>query len=158
MVGIVKLLIVGDAGVGKTAFVKRLTQNFFEKNYIETIGVDAGKRVGRFEISDFAGQEKFQRINAGDYAGANFVIVMCDFTSKHSLKSVSGWISKINDTCGPIPIVLCANKSDSAHKVFTEQQLVKSFRRLRGTHQNLIGVFPISVKANDGLLDVLASF
>lgn len=158
MVGSAKLLIVGDAGVGKTTFVKRLTQNHFDVRYVETVGVEAGSRFGRFDISDFSGKEKYQRINAENYAGADFAIVMCDFTSRHSLKSVGGWISKINDTCGPIPLILCANKADSAYKNFNEQDLETSFRLLSAKHRNLIGAFPISVKANEGLLDALASF
>lgn len=157
MVGNAKLLIVGDAGVGKTAFVKQLTENVFEQRYIATLGVDSTKRFGRFSISDFSGQEKFSD-RAREYAGAQYAIVMCDFTSRTTLKSLSGWISSIKNNCGDIPIVLCANKSDSQFKQFSNETLADSFRVLSSKHENLVGFFPISVKTNEGLVEVLDSF
>ncbi len=66
-----KILVIGELGTGKTAFIKRYVHDFFSENYRATIGVDfalkviehgdgeeEGSRI-RLQLWDIAGQERF---------------------------------------------------------------------------------------------------
>ena len=61
-----KILLVGNAGVGKSSITKRFTQDIFYEHHISTIGVDFtvktfqidGKTI-KLQIWDTAGQERF---------------------------------------------------------------------------------------------------
>ncbi len=59
----VKLIIIGDCGVGKTNVLMRYCENTFKLNYVSTIGVDFKIKTGqsedtriKFQILDTAGQ------------------------------------------------------------------------------------------------------
>ena len=151
-----KLLIVGDAGVGKTTFIKKLIEGEFEPIYTPTIGVDSGIIFESFVISDFSGQTKSEMVS-DEYRGGNYAIVMCDFTSRKTLENVSFWISRIKDMCGGIPIILCANKYDLPFHQFTYEDVVTSYNILSEEHSNLIGYVVFSVKFS-GLYNLLSYF
>ena len=80
-----KLVMVGDAGVGKSSFLLRFADDVFEDGYISTIGVDFKiKSVAmrgeplRLMIWDTAGPERFRQITTAFYRGAHGVFVMFD--------------------------------------------------------------------------------
>ena len=159
MIGIANLLIVGDMGVGKTAFVNSgLFKREFEPVYTPTVDVNSGIKFGRFVIADFSGQENISEMSKSEYAGGNCAIVMCDFTSRKTLENASFWISRINDMCRPIPIVLCANKSDVISKDFTSEDLKSHYNVLCSKHPNLSGCFETSVLDKKGVFDVIYDF
>lgn len=73
----VKLLIVGDSGVGKTSLLMRYCEDQFHTDYLSTIGVDF--KVKKIKVSeanvtlniwDTAGQERFRNITKTFYKGA----------------------------------------------------------------------------------------
>lgn len=114
-----KLLVVGEGGVGKTAFIKRHLTGEFAKSYVATMGVEVNPLPFRtslgqvvFNIWDCAGQEKFSGLGTGYYKGANAAIIMFDVTSRISYKSVPHWYNSVRAVCPDIPIVLCGNKVD----------------------------------------------
>jgi GTP-binding nuclear protein Ran len=64
-----KLVLVGDGGVGKTTFVKRHLTGEFEKKYVATVGAEVRSlpfttNLGRiiFNVWDTAGQEKYSKL------------------------------------------------------------------------------------------------
>lgn len=90
-----KLILVGDGGVGKTTFVKRHRTGEFEKKYEATVGVvvhplpfytSVGPVI--FNCWDTAGQEKFGGLRDGYYIGGDSAIIMFDVTSRVTYKSV----------------------------------------------------------------------
>ena len=96
---IAKVIIIGDAGVGKTSLVMRYTHHIFETDYKATIGVDF--EVEKFEIMgvpftlqmwDTAGSERFQCIASSYYRGANAVMICFDYSKFQSLQSVRKWL------------------------------------------------------------------
>ena len=72
-----KLVLIGDAGVGKSNIMSRFTQNTFSQNTEPTIGVEFssknidvdGKRV-KLHIWDTAGQERYRAMSNSYYKGA----------------------------------------------------------------------------------------
>eukprot|EP00466_Bigelowiella_natans_P019187 jgi/Bigna1/52074/estExt_Genewise1Plus.C_50108 len=98
-----KLVIIGDAGVGKSSLLLRFTEDNFSTNYISTIGVDfrfrtlnIKQKIVKLQIWDTAGQERFRTITSAYYRGADGVILVYDFTSDESLKHFEDWLEQVN--------------------------------------------------------------
>lgn len=119
----IRLLMIGDSGVGKTAMLVRYTDDLFDSTYITTIGIDFKiKNVDldgfryKLQIWDTAGQERFRTITRNYFRGAMGIIIMYDVTRRESFNAVTRWISDIeahSDDSSPVPsIVLVANKID----------------------------------------------
>nr|XP_026694101.1 GTP-binding nuclear protein Ran-like [Ciona intestinalis] len=116
---VVKLVLVGDGGVGKTTFVKRHLTGEFEKKYVATLGVEVHPIVFqtqrgriRFNVWDTAGQEKFGGLRDGYYIQGQCAIIMFDVTSRVTYKNVPNWHKDLVRVCEDIPIVLVGNKVD----------------------------------------------
>lgn len=93
-----KVLIIGNAGVGKTATIFRYCDNNFVSGYVSTVGIDFKvKTVSRQEkkvklqIWDTAGQERFRSITHAYYRGAMGFLLMFDLTNEDSFTSVREW-------------------------------------------------------------------
>ena len=144
-----KLVLVGDGGVGKTTFVKRHLTGEFEKKYIATIGVEVHPMVFttnrgkvRFNVWDTAGQEKLGGLRDGYYIDAHCAILMFDVTSRITYKNIPVWYKDIVRICGEnIPIVLVGNKVDDKNRKVKAKQIL--FARKHG-----IQYFDISAKSN----------
>ncbi|KAE8613064.1 hypothetical protein XENTR_v10007550 [Xenopus tropicalis] len=115
-----KLILIGDAGVGKTCVVQRFRSGVFAERQGSTIGVDftmktleiQGKRV-KLQIWDTAGQERFRTITQSYYRSANGAIIAYDITKRKSFASVPRWIEDVKKYAGSnIVQLLIGNKSD----------------------------------------------
>jgi GTP-binding nuclear protein Ran len=106
---------VGDGGVGKTTFCRKLMGEGFATKYIATLGVEVcpiatqGPHV--FNVWDCAGVEKFGGLRDGYYIKGECAIVMYDCTNP-DMTNVVAWENSIRNVCGNIPILRVGNKSD----------------------------------------------
>ncbi|KAF5444642.1 hypothetical protein F2P56_033761 [Juglans regia] len=98
-----KLLLIGDSGVGKSAFLLSFTSNTFE-DLSPTIGVDfkvkhitiGGKKL-KLVIWDTAGQERFRTLTSSYYRGAQGIIMMYDVTRRETFTNLSDiWAKEID--------------------------------------------------------------
>ncbi|MCQ2821195.1 MAG: GTP-binding protein [archaeon] len=117
---IVKILLVGDSGVGKTNIVTKYIKDEFNENSKATVGVEFcfkkmtidGKKVNA-QIWDTAGQEKFRSITASYYKGAKACFVVFDITKKSTFDNVDNWISNVLSQADKgVLILLIGNKTD----------------------------------------------
>eukprot|EP00343_Euplotes_focardii_P006880 CAMPEP_0205821102 /NCGR_PEP_ID=MMETSP0206-20130828/5169_1 /ASSEMBLY_ACC=CAM_ASM_000279 /TAXON_ID=36767 /ORGANISM="Euplotes focardii, Strain TN1" /LENGTH=217 /DNA_ID=CAMNT_0053116329 /DNA_START=25 /DNA_END=678 /DNA_ORIENTATION=+ len=143
-----KLILVGDGGTGKTAFVKRHRTGEFEKKYVPTMGVEVhplpfftslGPVI--FACWDTAGQEKFGGLRDGYYIGGQAAIIMFDVTARVTYASVPHWHKDITRVCEGIPIVLCGNKVDSKDRKVKPKEIY--FHRKKN-----LQYYDISAKSN----------
>lgn len=150
-----KLLVIGDAGVGKSAILLRFADNTFSDSYINTIGVDFkiqnvevnGERV-KLQIWDTAGQERFRTITSTYYRGTNGIIVVYDVTSAQSFQNVKKWLLEISDNdCNSVPKVLVGNKTDLRREVPREE--AEKFAKSKK-----IKYFESSAKLDQGIWDI----
>ena len=121
-----KIVLIGDAGVGKSAFLKRHRTGEFEKKYIATMGIDLipltfNTNYGQIILKmwDCAGQEKFGGLRDGDYQGAQGAIVMFDLGSRVTCRNVIPWIHNVRSVVPYIPVIICGNKCDLREKKIT---------------------------------------
>lgn len=114
----IKLLLLGDGGVGKSALVHYMTKKEFLKNYApndrvvtRTITVDD---IGVFECFDTCGQNKFDsNMNVSCIEDPDAILIMYECSGRLSHQSVDEWINKVQDRYGKdIPITISANKTD----------------------------------------------
>ena len=91
----VKIVIVGDSGVGKTNILFRFCDNEVKTTYVSTIGVDfknkiipVGDAKIKLQIWDTAGQERFKNINQTYFKGAMAVILTYSIIDEQSFLNV----------------------------------------------------------------------
>ena len=91
----VKIVIIGDSGVGKTNILLRFCDNQFKTNYTSTIGVDFKIKIIpvedckiKLQIWDTAGQERFKNVNQTYYKGAIAVLLVYSIDDEKSFSNV----------------------------------------------------------------------
>lgn len=119
---VIKVLLVGDSGVGKSSILQRFVKGTFQDQQPTTIGVDFStiemelynKRV-KLMIWDTAGQEKFRALTSTFYRGAKGVILVYDVTRASTLNSLSDyWLQELDmyaSSAEPVRMII-ANKVD----------------------------------------------
>ena len=104
------VIIVGDQGVGKSAFVRRLTTNTFTDSYIMTMTKDMYTiefRGRTIALHDHGGSPRYQTLRQLHYKHADGALVFCD----HEL-NIDTWIEAVKKENPDIPIVIVMNKAD----------------------------------------------
>jgi Ras-related protein Rab-8A len=127
---LVKLLILGESGVGKSCLVLRFAENQFSEAFLSTIGIDFKLRVldicGQtvtLQIWDIAGQEQSPPITKPYYHGAHGIMLVFDVTDVRSFNQTKQWFQSIHDNVsGDVVIVLMGNKSDKPGRTVTFEQ------------------------------------
>ena len=84
----VKLVIIGDSGVGKTSLIQMFEHAKFNQSFKPTIGADFSNkemivedRQVTLQIWDTAGQERFQSLGSAFYRGADCCVIVYDVTN-----------------------------------------------------------------------------
>ena len=119
---IIKCLLLGNQGSGKTSFIKSLLGEIIT-NLLSTIGLEKtpfnfsveGKDC-TFIIQDTAGQERYGSLAKSYYRNADAFLLFFDVTNKESFDTVQRWIQSIVESKGNIndqyELFLVANKID----------------------------------------------
>lgn len=116
----IKLLMIGDSGVGKTCLLLRYANDSFSPTFITTIGIDfkiknvdiEGTRI-KLQIWDTAGQERFRTITTSYFRGAQGILLVYDVTDRRSFESIRNWISQIQQHADVhVNKILVGNKCD----------------------------------------------
>ncbi|CAD8089447.1 unnamed protein product [Paramecium sonneborni] len=131
----IKVVLLGDSGVGKSSLLYRFVENdFFEKGQptlgaafqSKTILID-GKAL-KFQIWDTAGQEKYKAILPLYYRDAKVALLVYDVNDQQSFEGVKEWFKQLQEQ-GPLDQIraIIGNKCDLEQKV--EDDLGKELGR-----------------------------
>jgi Ras-related protein Rab-8A len=121
---LIKLLLIGDSGVGKSCLLLRFSDDSFTPSFITTIGIDFkirtidldGKRI-KLQIWDTAGQERFRTITTAYYRGAMGILLVYDVTDEKSFGNIRNWIRNIEQhATESVNKILIGNKCDMLDK------------------------------------------
>jgi len=114
-----KILILGDGGVGKTTLLHRYVKGEFIDTTTMTIGVEfltkeieVASKVCQLILWDITGQERFRHMIDHYLKGASGALILYDITSLKSFINIEKWIHLIKKFYERIPIVLIAAKCD----------------------------------------------
>ncbi|KAK3610583.1 hypothetical protein CHS0354_009023 [Potamilus streckersoni] len=151
-----KIVLIGDADVGKTCVVQRFKSGTYVEKHASTIGVDFTMKTLQIDgklvkIWDTAGQERFRTITQSYYRSANGVVMAYDITKKSSFDNVGQWLDDVKRYAGPnIVQVLIGNKrdlEDMREVPFTE---AKSYAQ----HHGMVDVLETSARENINIDEV----
>ncbi|KAK3795303.1 hypothetical protein RRG08_004458 [Elysia crispata] len=128
---LIKLLALGDSGVGKTSLLYQYTDNVFNGKFISTVGIDfrekrvvhktpgvdgSGGRSHRVHLQlwDTAGQERFRSLTTAFFRDAMGFLLLFDLTNEDSFISTRDWLTQLQTHayCENPDVVLCGNKTD----------------------------------------------
>jgi small GTP-binding protein len=125
-----KICLLGDGAVGKTALRERYLGKQFSSGYVMTIGADfavkktqiateEGKKNVKFQIWDLAGQPRFNSVRELYYKGSHGGLLVFDITRRDSFTNLTSWIEELyrNSGRGIMPITLLGNKVDLRNEV-----------------------------------------
>lgn len=123
---LIKVIILGDSGVGKTGLMNQYVNKKFSKQYKATIGADfltkeimIDDKIVTLQIWDTAGQERFQRLGVAFYRGADACVLTYDITDPKSFESMASWMDEFLVQAAPrnqqeFPFTVIGNKVDLA--------------------------------------------
>ncbi len=151
-----KIIMIGDSGIGKPAFLLRFTDDSFTANHLTTIGVDFKIKIINFEdktiklqIWDTAGSERFRTITKTYYKGAHGIILMYDVTNRNSFENIRNWMKQIDaNVTKSVKKVLVGHKCDEPGRVVTEEEGKKMAEEYN------IGFFESSARTNTNVSEV----
>merc|ERR1711865_1269215 len=121
---LIKLLLIGDSGVGKSCLLCRYSEDIFNNKFITTIGIDFkirtieldGKKI-KLQIWDTAGQERFRTITQAYYRGAMGILLVYDVTDDKSFNNIRTWMRNIEQHANEQVVkILLGNKCDMPDK------------------------------------------
>jgi small GTP-binding protein len=120
-----KVLLVGEANVGKSSLIRRLLLDEFDEDYRATVGVDLSAAVVNIDdatpviltLVDLGGQKDFTDLRTYYYRDAHYSVLVYDISNRDTFDSLQDWnkglrvaLDKKEDP--PLPGVLVGNKSD----------------------------------------------
>lgn len=152
--GRMKVVVVGDVGVGKTSLLQQYKNKRFNQNYTTTINIDFFEKdikvkdsELRLQIWDFTGQEEQKETLKSYYRDAEVFYVVYDVTNEQSFLNVKEWVRSIRDKMENPYIIVIANKTDllAGQKVSLAQvkALVEKL--------NLQGFYSVSAKTAENI-------
>ena len=164
-----KVVLIGDGAVGKTAIRERYLGKGFSGRYLATIGADFtskedtfGAKNVKFQIWDLAGQPSFSIVRKIYYTGAKAAFVVCDVSEHESVMNINSWINELwkNNGRGPIPFLILGNKIDLRAEgidCITDQELETIAKRLttltwRNFHFS-VSYLPTSAKTGENITE-----
>ncbi|MBN1801624.1 MAG: GTP-binding protein [Candidatus Lokiarchaeota archaeon] len=129
-----KLVVCGDAGVGKSSLILRYTTNAFSRSYLPTLGVNISEK--RFETSDYnvqfsiwdiAGQDRFFLMRRQFYQGADSAILVFDLSRASTFMSLPTSYNDIKTNLGgseSITGFVVGNKNDLKERIVSREEAI----------------------------------
>ena len=151
-----KVVLLGDAAVGKTSLIRKFVMDSFDDKYITTIGTKIMKKEvplhdAGFEVTlmiwDILGQKDYRRLQAASFVGAQGAIIVLDRTRKDTLDSINEyWMPSLAKFSPSIPLIIAGNKSDLVDELVVSPEMIGGLSdSVRGTS------FATSAKTGQGV-------
>ena len=154
-----KIVLIGESGVGKTSIISQFIDHVFQDDQQSTIGgtfstktVECNNgKVLKFEIWDTAGQERYRSVTKMFYKDAAAVILVYDISSKYSFEQLQKyWVPQVSENSPKNSILaMMANKSDLIEKEQVDEGEARAYAK------EIKALFALtSAKNNFGVCDL----
>ncbi|CAD8120840.1 unnamed protein product [Paramecium sonneborni] len=156
----VKVVLLGDSGVGKSSIVLRFCSDIFKVTHESTLGAAFMARTievnginFKFQIWDTAGQEKYKSLTPLYYREAQVALIVYDITHKDSFDVLKSWVNELK-AHGPKKIlqVLVGNKNDLIEDEKVSYDEANNYAQQIGASLKLT-----SCKENKGIQELFVS-
>jgi small GTP-binding protein len=119
-----RVVLLGEAAVGKTSLVRRYTENVFDEEYKQTIGTtfatkdidvtdnDGNVRKVRLNVWDMGGQSTYRELRRQFMKGASGAVIVYDVTRPETFMAMNNWFESFKEVCPVSPVIISANKVD----------------------------------------------
>ncbi len=137
-----KMIVIGDAGVGKSCLTAKAVKGVFEDTYSATVGfefltfnVKIGDKVIKLQIWDTCGQEIYRSLISSFYRNASLAMMVYSIDSKESFNHIETWLKEVKLQSNPdIKIFLIGNKADLEQQREVKTSEAKVFKEENGIH------------------------
>ena len=155
----IKIVLIGESGVGKTSIICQFIDQVFADDRQSTIGGTFSTKIVkwgegkelRLEIWDTAGQERYRSVTNMFYKDATAAILVYDITSKYTYEELKKyWVKQVKET-SPKNIILAiiANKADLIENEEVDEEEAREFAQKNNA------LFAVtSAKNNSGINDL----
>ena len=119
-----RVVLLGEAAVGKTSLLRRFTENIFDEEYKATIGTsfatkdvtitdDNGDKTNvRLITWDMGGQATYKELRRQFMKGAAAAIIVYDVTRPETFMAMNNWFESFRESVPDAIAVIAANKID----------------------------------------------
>ena len=134
----VKVVLIGESGVGKTSIISQFTKGIFNPDLMSTNGATfstkkkefkESNKILSFEIWDTAGQEKYRSLAKMFFKDAAVALIVYDVTSKKSFEEIKAyWMDLVKEN-GPKKVIMyiVGNKIDLSEKEVVNEDEARAF-------------------------------
>ena len=137
-----KMIVIGDAGVGKSCLTTKAAKGIYEEIYSPTIGfeflvfnVKLNDKVIKLQIWDTCGQELYRSLISSFYRNASLAMMVYAIDNKESFNHIESWLKEVKLQSNPdIKIFLIGNKSDLDEKRKVSLEAAKTFKEENAIH------------------------
>lgn len=137
-----KIVLIGDSSVGKSALVYRFVHNRALTDSKATVGIAFVKQnimdpetneEYTLQIWDTAGQEKFQSVTTHHYRAADGALLVYDVSSQTSFRNLDKWLSELRENTDPTVVVaVVGTKVDLEAERVVSSQAGQAYARQNG--------------------------
>ena len=116
----IKMILLGEAGCGKTSIISRYTLDKFDSNYFTTYSSTFLTKIFEYKgkkyninIWDTVGQEKFRSLTKIFIKGTKICLFVYDITNKHSFEELNFWLEQAKQIADKdVVFGMAGNKND----------------------------------------------
>ena len=131
-----KMIVIGDAGVGKSCLTNRAAKDKFISNYSPTIGFEflsfstnIDNRIVKLQIWDTCGQEVYRSLITNFYRNASLAMMVYSIDSKESFLHINQWLKEVRIQSNPdVKIILIGNKADLENEREVDYDVAQKFK------------------------------
>ena len=137
-----KMIVIGDAGVGKSCLTSQASKGIFEESYSATVGfeflvfnVKLNEKVIKLQIWDTCGQELYRSLISSFYRNSSLAMMVYAINNKESFMHIESWLKEVKLQSNPdIKVFLIGNKSDLEEERQVTLEEAKTFKEEHGIH------------------------
>ena len=143
-----KVILLGEAGVGKTSLIKATIGEEFDPNEISTSTASIIKKEFQIDkikyiinLWDTAGQEKYKSLTKLFFKGSDIAILVYDITSQESFKNLDYWVDVLNEnknSDSKCIFGIVGNKSDMVKEQEVDENEVTNYANTLGVKHKLV--------------------
>ena len=131
-----KMIVIGDAGVGKSCLTNRAAKDKFISNYSPTIGFEflsfstnIDDKIVKLQIWDTCGQEVYRSLITNFYRNASLAMMVYSIDSKESFLHINQWLKEVRIQSNPdVKIILIGNKADLENERTVDYDVAQKFK------------------------------
>ena len=138
-----KVVLVGESGVGKTSIINQFAKGIFNQDLMSTNGAtfttnkkefkdsNGRSKLISFEMWDTAGQEKYRSLAKMFFKEASVALIIYDITSLKSFEEINNYWMKLVRENAPKNIIMyiIGNKADLIAKEVVKEEVAREYAK-----------------------------